>query len=213
MSFSAKIPDKLLEHPNVLAFVNILEALQSVKTEIISESLHVDNFAVLMNKKWILKKLEEFGVTDIPLEYPVQVLLQLLLNVDTVCRTRGSRIGIELYCSLLSLGEVTVDDRDFYVDTSILLLDSINQGYLVDALPTKTFYLCDNSDINPEVPLYITVRSKFFNGDYPIEANVIKGYLESTIDRQIGFGNNKVHFYYQPKEDFYFHKLLNPYFV
>ena len=99
MLFSTSIPDKLREHPNVSAFMDVLDALQNFKTEVIADSLRVDNAAILMDRKWLIKKLEEYGVTDLPLNYPIQILRQYLLNVDNVCRTRGSKIGIELYYS------------------------------------------------------------------------------------------------------------------
>lgn len=215
MLFSTSIPDKLQEYPNASAFMSILDALQDFKTEIIAGSFRVDNSAVLMDRKWLLKKLDEFGVTDMPLDYPIQIMRQYLLNVDTVCRTRGSKKGIELYCSLLSFGEVTVDDSNFYKDTELLLLDSTIQGYITEDNSYVNFFICeDNSIIEPSVSLTITIKSRYFNGQYPDEAKVIKSYLESTIGNQLGFSpNKKVTFKYQSRSEFYFHNLLNPYFV
>lgn len=215
MLFSTSIPDKLQEHPNVSAFMSVLDALQDFKTEIIAGSLRVDNSAVLMDRKWLLKKLEEFGVTDMPLEYPIQIMRQYLLNVDTVCRTRGSKKGIELYCSLLSFGEVTVDDSNFYKDTKLLLLDSTVQGHITEDNSNPHFFICeDNSVIEPSVTLTITIKSKYFNGQYPKESKVIKSYIEGTIGRNVGFSpNKKITFKYQSRSNFYFHNLLNPYFV
>lgn len=215
MLFSTSIPEKLQEHPNVSAFMSVLDALQEFKTEILAESFRVDNAAVLMDKKWLLKKLEEFGVTGMPLGYPIQIIRQYLLNVDTVCRTRGSKIGIELYCSLLSFGEATVDDSDFYKESILLLLDSSTQGFITEDSAKNKYYLCENDDtINQTVTLTITIKSRYFNGQYPDEAKVIKAYLESTIGNQLGFSpDKKVTFKYQSRSEFYFHKLLNPYFV
>ena len=215
MLFSTSIPEKLQEHPNASAFMSVLDALQDFKTEIIAGSFRVDNAAVLMDKKWLLKKLEEFGVTDIPLGYPIQIIRQYLLNVDTVCRTRGSKKGIEFYCSLLSFGEVTVDDSNFYSEMELLLLDSVGQGYITEDNSYRNYFICeDSSIIAPSVSLSITIRSAYFNGQYPNEAEVIKSYLESTIGNQLGFSTNrKVTFNYQSRSEFYFHNLLNPYFV
>lgn len=214
MSFSSSIPDKVQENPNVSAFVSILDALQNFKTEIIADSLRVDNAAVLMDRKWLLKKLSEFGISDIPLGYPIQIIRQYLLNVDTVCRTRGSKIGTELYCSLLSFGEVSVDDSSFYVDPEILLLDSLSTGYITDDNSELFFYLTDDTDnIRSKSSLKITVKSKYFNGNYPAEESLIKGYLQSTIRRNIGFSGSDVIFDWEGRSDFYFHELLNPYFI
>lgn len=215
MLFSSSIPDKLFEHPNVSAFTGVLDALQDFKSGIIADALRVDNFALLMDKKWLLKKLEEFGITDVPLDYPIQIIQQYLLNVDTICGTRGSKIGIELYCSLLSLGEVEVDDSNFYKEPTLLLLDSPLQGYITDDNSYNSFFLCeDNSLIEPLKSMTITIRSKYFNGNYPNEAQLIKSYLESSISRQLGFSpNREITFNYEESEDFYYHKLLNTYFA
>ena len=215
MLFSTSIPDKLQEYPNASAFMSVLDALQDFKTEIIAGSFRVDNSAVLMDRKWLLKKLDEFGVTDMPLDYPIQIMRQYLLNVDTVCRTRGSKKGIELYCSLLSFGEVTVDDSNFYKEAILLLLDSTSQGFITEDSSKNKYHLCENSDtINQTVTLTITIKSRYFNGQYPDEAKVIKSYLENTIGNQLGFSpDKKVTFKYQSRSEFYFHNLLNPYFV
>ena len=182
MLFSTGIPDKLQEYPNASAFMSVLDALQDFKTEIIAGSFRVDNSAVLMDRKWLLKKLEK---------------------------------GIELYCSLLSFGEVTVDDSNFYKETILLLLDSTSQGFITEDSSKNRYHLCENSDtINQTVTLTITIKSRYFNGQYPDEAKVIKSYLESTIGNQLGFSpDKKVTFRYQSRSEFYFHNLLNPYFV
>lgn len=215
MLFSTSIPDKLQEYPSVSAFMNVLDALQDFKTEIIAKSFRVDNSAVLMDKKWLLKKLGEFGITDMPLDYPIQIMQQYLLNVDTVCRTRGSKIGIELYCSLLSLGEVTIDDSEFYAESELIFLDSKSQGYITDSNNAKELYICDDNEmINPKSYLGITIKSKYFNEEYSEESDLIKSYIESTIGDWIAFSpNRELKFVYNQNADFYFHPLLNKFFV
>lgn len=215
MLFSDNIPDKLKEFPNVVSFLRVLDSLQNFKSEIISESLRVDNAGVLMDSKWLLKKLSEFGITDLPIDYPIQIIRLYLLNVDTVCRTRGSKIGIQLYCSLLSLGEVTVDDSGFYSESPILLLDSLSRGYITENNSLNSYQLCENNDaLNSEVSLAISIKSRYFNGDYPNEEKLIKAYIEGTINTQLGFSPNKNEtFNYESRNDFYFHKLLNKYFI
>lgn len=194
--------------------MDVLDALQNFKTEVIADSLRVDNAAVLMDRKWLIKKLEEYGVTDLPLAYPIQILRQYLLNVDTVCRTRGSKIGIELYCSLLSLGEVTVDDSKFYMDSDVLFLDSSDSGYIIENNDATTYYLTDsNVTFKKESVLKIVIKSKFFDGKHPTEAQLIQNFLKSSIKRNLGFSKVNVTFTFTSRDEFYFHKLLNRYFV
>lgn len=214
MLFSDSIPEKVKSYPNVTAFMDVLDELQNFKTEIIADSLRVDNSAVLMDRKWLLKKLAEYGVTDIPLNYPIQIIRQYLLNVDTICRTRGSKIGLELYVSLLSLGEVTIDDSYFYKDSNVLFLDSVSNGFITENSSSNKFYLMDdNNDLNKKSSLRIIIKSKFFNGQYPDEAKLIKNYIISSLKRNLGFSNYLLTLQYIKNSEFYFHKLLNPYFV
>lgn len=194
--------------------MDVLDALQNFKTEVIADSLRVDNAAVLMDRKWLIRKLEEYGVTDLPFTYPIQILRQYLLNVDTVCRTRGSKIGIELYCSLLSLGEVTVDDSKFYMDSDVLFLDSSDSGYIIENNDATTFYLTDsNVTFKKESILKVTIKSKFFDGKHPTEAQLIQNFIKSSIKRNLGFSKVNVTFTFTSRDEFYFHKLLNRYFV
>lgn len=215
MLFSDCIPNRVQEHPTTMSFASVLDALQNFKREITAEAFRVNNCGILMDRKWLLKKLEEFGVSNLPIDYPIQIIRQYLLNVDTVCRTRGSKKGIELYCSLLSFGEVTINDSEFFEAPKLLLLDSLVQGFVVAGTTDNTFYLCDNTEILTQtLVLKITIKSRYFNGDYPAEALLIKNYLESTIGSQLGFSSGRnIVFEYQPREEFYFHELLNPYFV
>lgn len=214
MLFSDSIPSKLQEQPNVNAFLKVLDGLQGFKNEVLAESFRVNNYAVLMNRNWLLKKLSDYGVDNLPEGFPIQIIRQCLLNIDTICGTRGSKIGLELYCSVLSFGEVTIDDSKFYADTNVLLLDSTAQGCITEDNSKQFFHIVeDNSVLNPETELKITIKSKYFNGKFPTEADVIKKYLECTIKNQIGFSNSKVTFDYQSRSEFYFHKLLNSYFV
>lgn len=215
MLFSDNIPSALQEHPSASAFMTVLDTLQSFKTEIIARALRVNNAAILTDKKWLLKKLDELGVSDLPFEYPLQIIQQYLLNADTVFRTIGSKKGVELYCSLLSFGKVTIDDSGFYSKIRALILDSTVYGFITDNNKNDFLYLCDDNDLFKESPmLSITIESKYFNGEYPNEATVIKKYLESTISTQLGFSpNKKVSFTYKSRGDFYYHELLNNYFI
>lgn len=208
MLFNTCIPEKVQEHPNVAAFTEVLDALQSYKSEIIGGSFRANNPAVLTDRKWLLKKLDEIGVSNFPENYPLEPMQLFLLNADTIFRTRGSKIGLELYCSVLTLGEVTIQDEDFYKDSPIIQLDSLSQGYITENSSAKKFYLVsDNLEINPETSLGITIVTRFFNN------SVVKKYLTATIKNQIGFGNATISVTFKPTGLRYYHKLLNPYFV
>lgn len=215
MSFKDSVPTRLSEYPTVMAFMDVLDGLQEYKDAIISEYVRMNNYGLLTDKKWLLRKLEDYGITGIPIDYPVPIMQQLLLNADTICGTRGSKIGIELICSVLTLGEVSVDDSNFYTPPKTLLLDSTVQGYVTNDSTSDKYYLCgDSDDINPATSLSINIKSEYFSGKYPAEADLIKSYLWSSIGNWLGFSpNRKVSIKYQSRDGFYFHKLLNSYFI
>lgn len=208
-------PDRLQEFSNPNNFAEVMDSLQQYKQEIVSESLRVYNPALLTDKKWLLKRLSDYGITDMPIELPLIIIQQYLLNSDVIFRTRGSKIGIELYCSVLSLGEVTVDDSDFYYFPKNLVLSSTVQGFITDNSEGDQFHLVGDTDILDNVSsLVITIKSKYFNGNYPDEAKYIQQYLKDSINANIGFATKKdVTFVFESNTEFYFHKLLTPYFV
>lgn len=214
MSFSEYVPEQVLESGEARNFLNVMDLVQELKTEIISEGLRVNNNAVNLNKKWIVKRLIDCGLNSVPVEFPLPVLLQVLLNIDTLFRTRGSKIGVEFFCSVFSLGSVTVDDSKFYADPITLLLDSKAQGFIVDdSTDPKLCLVDDSSKINPAVSLGISIQSRYFNGNYPTEASLIKSFISTNIGQFLGFSPNKtISFTYATRDSFYYHPLLNTYF-
>lgn len=213
MLFSDRIPSRLSEYPTVAAFMSVLDELQNYKSEIISDSLRVNNPAVSMDKKWLLKKLSDYNI-EFPYDYPIQVIQQVLLNADTLLGLRGSKIGLELLCSVLTLGEATVNDKYFYQDAKILTLNSKSTGFIVDSTDDPKYYLVNNNSyINPSASLSIAVKSKFFSGGYSDVERTIKDYVQESVKKFIGFSNYSLSFNFQGRSDWYFHKLLNKYFV
>lgn len=110
-----------------------------------------------------------------------------------------------------------MDDSKFYLSPSFVLLDSLEQGYLTEDSTSDKLYLVSNSkELTPLATLTITIKSRYFNGNFPTEAGIIKRYIESTIGGQLGFSPNKdvtIDYVGVNNNDFYFHKLLNPYFI
>lgn len=215
MLFSDTIPSPLTEHPNVSQFMGVLDSLQTHKKECIFKALRAHNPSILMDKKWLLKQLQDYGVTGLPLGIPIQVLQQYLLNVDTICGLRGSRIGLELFCSVLSLGKATIDDEMFFVRPTALILDSPSQGLLTDDNSGNDFFLVDeSSDINGMAVIGITIESKFFQDTKSSEYLTIKNYLENAVGDYLGFSpHRRINMAFLPSDKFHFHKLLNPYFI
>lgn len=172
------------------------------------------NPSVVSNKTWISKLLSEYGVDCIPMEMPFPIMQQFLLNADIILGLKGSKKGIELFCSVLSLGEVSIDDSNFYKDSQLLILNSSHYGSIIDSSDDKELYIVGDSNIiNPAATLNVTINSKYFDGSYPSEATLIKNTIKTSIGSFMGFSPNKViNFTYGSRTSFYYHNLLNSYF-
>ena len=93
MSFKSNIPEQVLAHPNTRKFVSVMDGVNEVKSDIIFTSLRAYNPALLLDKNWLLKRLGDYGVDFIPMEFPLPVIQQFLLNADIILGTRGSKKG------------------------------------------------------------------------------------------------------------------------
>ena len=177
MSFKSNIPEQVLAHPNTRKFVSVMDGVNEVKSDIIFTSLRVYNPALLLDKNWLLKRLGDYGVDFIPMEFPLPVIQQFLLNADIILGTRGSKKGVELFLSVMTLGTVSVNFNSFYADPQVLLLNSLIQGHIVGDTADPKFYLIGNSDIiNPAVTFSATINSKYFGTSY-------KDIIVSTIKK------------------------------
>lgn len=211
MMFSDCIPERVKERVNS-RFFDVLDSLLAFKEAEVMRTLRVHNPALLNDNKWILKKLADYGLTGIPQELPTAVLQQVLLNVGTLIRTRGSKIGVELFCSVFSLGEVHLDDSDYYTESGMLIPNSNVQGFITADSEGPFFFIVDKTeDLVSVDPLLIDISSVYFSTEY---SEVIKTFLEEAINSWLGFNpGKKVLFTFAERETPYYHKLLNSYFV
>ena len=211
MMFSDNIPERVKERVNS-RFFDVLDALLAFKEAEVMRTLRVHNPSLLNDNKWIIKKLADYGLTGIPQELPTAILQQVLLNVGNLLRTRGSKIGVELFCSVFSLGEVSIDDSEYYAESGALIPNSKVQGFITADSSDAFFFIIDKTEdlVNVD-PLYVYVSSPYFATEH---SENVKAFLENTIDSWLGFNpGKKVNFVYSDREKPYFHKLLNPYFV
>lgn len=211
MMFSDCIPERVKERVNS-RFFDVLDNLLAFKEAEVMRTLRVHNPALLNDNKWILKKLADYGLTGIPQELPTAILQQVLLNVGTLIRTRGSKIGVELFCSVFSLGEVHLDDSDYYAESGMLIPNSNVQGFITADSEGPVFHIVDDTENLVSVdPLLINVSSVYFSTEY---SPIIKTFLEETINSWLGFNpGKKITFTFTDRETPYYHKLLNSYFV
>ena len=211
MKLSEYIPERIKER-TTSGFYDTLDALLSYKEGEIARALRVNNPVLLNDNKWLIRNLADYGFSGIPQELPTAVLQQVLLNAGTLIRTRGSKVGVELFCSVFSLGEVTLDDSEYYTESGLLIPNSSVQGFLTDdSDKTHFFILDDTEDLIDIEPLYINIESPYIRTEY---FDVIREFLQNTISSWLGFNPGKiVRFSFINRNTPYYHRLLNNYFV
>ena len=208
MNFSDNIPELLIaEAP--LRFVKVLDGVHEEKQLIIAKALRENNSVLLNDPKWLLLRLADYGLTNIPYEMPVGILQQVLLNASTLIRLRGSKKGLELFCSVFSLGQVSFDDSSFYAVSTVIWPDSVTEGYLTADNVNPYFYILDDSTqlVNVE-PLAISIATPYNTN------SLVKEFIQSTVKDWLGFSPGKqITFTFSHRATAYYHSLLNPYFV
>lgn len=208
MNFSDNIPERLIaEAP--LKFVKVLDGVHEEKQLIIAQALRENNPLLLNDAKWLIMRLADYGLMGIPQEMPVAILQQALLNAGTLVRLRGSKAGLNLFCSVFSLGEVSFDDSDFYNDGSVLYPDSVLEGYITADNVNPYFYIVsDSTQLANTEPLPISVSTKYSSN------TTVKEFLQNEVVNWLGFSPGKViTFTFSNRASAYYHPLLNQYFV
>lgn len=214
MLFSKSIPDKVLENSEASKFVSVLDSLQEVKQGIISDAVRSLNPILCTNEKWLRKYLIDYGFSSIPKGFPIRVMQQMLLNADTIMRLRGSKLGLEFFLSVCSLGIATIDSSELHQPLVFLFPNSINYGYITDNNVDNPLYLCDSNILAADSSLRVTLESKYFGTQDSIEKEAIIEYLKNATPNYVGFANHlTIDWVFQERSEFYYHNLLNPQYV
>lgn len=163
MLFSEFIPTEVKDQELTYKLISVFDRLQAYKESIIYGALRTTNNALIDNKIWLIKKLGDFGFENIPYELPLLVLQQLLLNANKLNSLRGSYAGVELFVSIITMGEVTLDTSEWVQNSQQLIPNSLKQGYIVEDSSKPVFYVVDNNDIlKQDNKLTITVKSPYY---------------------------------------------------
>ena len=212
MSFSNYIPDRVLEFSNPDKFTRVLDELYKFKQDKMFNALRHTNPILLTDRKWLIKKLSDYGVDFIPMEFPLEIIQQFLLNADVILGTRGSAKGFELFLSTMTLGKVSVNYTNFYAKPNGLILNSRVQGNITGDNLSDTFYLVGTSQMNGRVTLTITISSSYFSDG--ATKNLIMDTIRRAYPMFLGFSpNREVVFNTSTASKPYFHSLLNKFFI
>lgn len=216
MLFSKAIPDVALQSPNTQRFVDLLDGLQCYKQNEISDALRVYNPILCTSAKWLSYMAADYGFEGISEDYPILPLQQLILNADVIRRLCGTKLGLQLFISAATLGEVTINDVRFIQDIEFLFPDSPVNGFLTASTDKDKFYLCNNNDYMAGTFLDITISSIYMptagNPDTP-QSTAIKTFLQNFLPKFIGFSeNNTTTWTWNHRNTEYYHTKLNHFF-
>ena len=137
MLFSESVPEKVLLNRNTQRFLSVMDSLQEYKQGIIGEAIRTFNPILSTNGKWLRKNLADYGFSELPDGFPIRVMQQMLLNANTIMGLRGSKLGLEFFLSVSSLG-VGSASTDADVDNfNVLFPDSDLYGYITAEKPDR----------------------------------------------------------------------------
>lgn len=229
MNYTYNIPESILENPPTAKLVSVLDGLDRHKKGLIGEYLRYWNPITLNDKKWLVEKLHDFGFSETSEELPMIVLQQVLLNADVIAGTKGSLMGVQLYCSAFSLGDVVITPEKLDFETwNTLMPNDLIRGFVTgDNINTEYYLVSKTEDFLLLGDLHIDVKSRFFKEpiyDGKIDeygsmvkedfSTIIYDFLNLNIRNQTIFGaylDHKIDTL--PRDEFYFHELLNKNFI
>lgn len=206
----SKIPEQALTNQTTSGFAKVLSELNDYKKRIIDDALQGYNYGLLYDRKWVVKRLGEYGINGIPNDYPLEPLRQLLLNINVLLLSRGSKIGLEALTSVLTLGYVVYDDTLYFSKDLMIHLDSITNGFLSSDSEEEHLYLCDtNNLIRKKGELVISINSPYLFDSH----NSWKEFLERMIAEFLTFNESNVSITFYVADKPFFHEKLNKFFT
>ena len=158
-------------------FALVLDGVNQMKQTEISNALRIFNPILQTDTKWIAKRLTDYGFF-VSHDYPWQPLQALLMNVHSVTRLKGTKVGIKALLMLLTLGDVTIDTTNFVNTPDAIYPDAIDgDGYITgnDTTNSQRYIVNDRNVYEPPRSLTISISSIYANN------SVVKTYVETLI--------------------------------
>ena len=216
MLFKDSIPEEVLFNPNVSAFVSILDELQKSKQGVISSALRSTNPLLCNDKKWLIRYLEDFGLSGVPIEIPLVCLQQLALNMDEIFSRIGTEVGVVLFLETVTLG-VAIINVSGAQQFQYLLPDSILDGFITnDNVTSNRRYLVDRNTLNGTCQITINLSSKIFVSDISTGSEAMatfKEFIKSSIKKFVRLQPDcTITVNTSTRSSYVYPKLLNDYF-
>lgn len=187
LSFKGSVPDAVKESPDVNGLLTVLDALYTYKKYLINKGHRVYNPVLLTNKDYLRQMVNEQGYPEVPFDFPKIILDNMWLCAEDVMLLMGSKIGLKYLLRVLTCGNVTTGEGDFYPKDDYIVLSDLESGYLPsdqDIIDEEQLYLFDGLINFTGGNLDIVIATPFHNNQS------IKDYINSNIRRFLGFSDN-----------------------
>lgn len=184
MQYRNQIPETLLSDNTQLDnFVSVLDGVEVYKTGIVEKAIRFNKAPLLMDLSWLRKKAEDLGWPPVPADFTKEQLDAMILNAEHVMALKGSKMGGVYWLWAITLGNVTVDDTDFYPQGEFIIPSDDYYGYLshIQSLQAYDLYLFDDYvDFGTQI-LLIDIATK-----YHYQAS-LREYILTNIKEFISF--------------------------
>lgn len=158
-------------------FALVLDGVNQMKQVEISNALRIFNPILQTDTKWLAKRLTDYGFF-VSHDYPWQPLQALLMNVHSVTRLKGTKVGLKALVMLLTLGDVIVDTTNFVITPDAVYPDDLDgDGYITgnDTTNSQRYIVNDRNVYEPPRSLTISISSIYANN------SVVKTYIDTLI--------------------------------
>lgn len=158
-------------------FASVLDGVNQMKQVEIANALRIYNPILLTSTKWLAKRLTDYGFF-VSKEYPWQPLQALLMNVHSVTRLKGTRVGLKTLLMLLTLGDVNIDTTNFVSTPNAIYPDDLDgDGYITgdDTTNSQRYIVNDRDVYEPPRSLTVSIKSIYANN------SVVKTYIGTLI--------------------------------
>lgn len=176
LSIKDSIPT-FLKGTDAAKFASVLDGVNQMKQVEIANTLRIYNPLLLTETKWLSKRLTDYGFY-VTKEYPWQPLQALLMNVHSVTRLKGTRVGLKTLLMLLTLGDVSIDLSNFMVNPDALYLNSLDGDGIItgdDSSNVQMYLVNDRNVYEPPRSLTISIDTVYANN------SVVKAYVEALV--------------------------------
>lgn len=168
MNFSDQAPDGLNISVNWQKLIKVFDELTLYKNKEFHKLQRFYRPPLLTNLNYLRKLVFELGYPKVPTDFPKEILDAMRLNAENVMALKGSRMGLPYWLWVMTFGNISVDDSNFYPHSDYIILSDEERGYVShtpenDADFDPPLYLFSDAANFGNQELIINIETKYYN--------------------------------------------------